>query len=181
MATRFRCSGASAIRVGSRLTVSGIYEGNQLIRGILLDQAVVTPHLTDPGDMQVLVKTADGASATTKDKLEKALGTNPAIKVQSKQDLSDDIAKTSATNVYDAIQQLRPQWFAVAHLRATTPSDQGGVPASVIIYLDGMRYGTVDLLRELPVTGVQEVRYFDALAATNRFGTGTVPPPSRSR
>jgi putative ABC transport system permease protein len=77
----------------SRLTVSAVYEGNELIRGILLDKAVVTPHMTDPGDMQVLVKTADGASSATKDKLEKALGTNPAIKVQSKQDLSNDIAQ----------------------------------------------------------------------------------------
>jgi putative ABC transport system permease protein len=77
----------------SRLTVAGVYEGNELIRGILLDSSVVTPHMTDPGDMQVLVKTADGASDAAKDKLVKALGTNPAIKVQSKQDLSDDIAK----------------------------------------------------------------------------------------
>jgi putative ABC transport system permease protein len=75
------------------LTVSGVYEGNELIRGILVDSATVTPHMTDPGDMQVLVKTADGASGATKDRLEKALGSNPAIKVQSKQDLSDGIAK----------------------------------------------------------------------------------------
>ncbi|MEV6947731.1 FtsX-like permease family protein [Streptomyces sp. NPDC051172] len=77
----------------SRLTVSGIYEGNELIRGILLDKNLVTPHLTAPGDMRVLVRTADGASDATKDKLVKALGTNPAIKVQSKQDLSNDIAQ----------------------------------------------------------------------------------------
>ncbi|MFI7403303.1 ABC transporter permease [Streptomyces sp. NPDC049541] len=77
----------------SRLTVSGIYEGNDLIRGILLDKNVVTPHMTDPGDMRVLVRTADGASDAAKDKLVKALGTNPAIKVQSKQDLSNDIAQ----------------------------------------------------------------------------------------
>ncbi|MFJ4784676.1 ABC transporter permease [Streptomyces sp. NPDC088794] len=76
-----------------RLTVAGVYEGNELIEGIMLDNKVLTPHLTDPGDMQILVKTADGASGSTKDKLEKALGANPAIKVQSKQDLSDDIAK----------------------------------------------------------------------------------------
>ncbi|MFR0353038.1 ABC transporter permease [Streptomyces sediminimaris] len=75
------------------LTVSGVYEGNELIRGILVDSATVTPHMSDPGDMQVLVKTAGGASGATKDKLEKALGSNPAIKVQSKQDLSDDIAR----------------------------------------------------------------------------------------
>jgi putative ABC transport system permease protein len=76
-----------------KLTVSAVYEGNELIRGIMVDNRALTPHLTDPADMQILVKTADGASDATKDRLEKALGTNPAIKVQSKQDLSDDIAK----------------------------------------------------------------------------------------
>ncbi|MFF3986691.1 ABC transporter permease [Streptomyces sp. NPDC001601] len=76
-----------------RLTVAGVYEGNEVIRGIMLDSATLTPHETDPADMQVMVKTADGASGATKDRLEKALGSNPAIKVQDKQDLSDSIAQ----------------------------------------------------------------------------------------
>lgn len=77
-----------------RLTVSGVYEGNELIKGIMLDNTTLAPHQTDPADMQVLVKTAGGASSSTKDKLEKALGTNPAIKVQDKKDLSNSIAQT---------------------------------------------------------------------------------------
>ncbi|MFF7984619.1 ABC transporter permease [Streptomyces sp. NPDC007901] len=76
-----------------RMTVAGVYEGNQMIRGIMLDNAVLTPHETDPADMQVMVKTADGASSATKDRLEQALGSNPAIKVQDKQDLSNSIAQ----------------------------------------------------------------------------------------
>ncbi|GGQ60468.1 ABC transporter permease [Streptomyces asoensis] len=76
-----------------QLTVSGVYEGNELIEGILLDNASLTPHLADPTDMRVMVKTSGGASDGTKDKLEKALGSNPAVKVQSKQDLSDEVAK----------------------------------------------------------------------------------------
>ncbi|MFE2063680.1 ABC transporter permease [Streptomyces sp. NPDC059467] len=76
-----------------RLTVAGVYEGNQMIRGIMLDNTTLTPHVTDPADMQVMVKTADGATAATKDRLEKALGSNPAIQVQDKQDLSDSIAQ----------------------------------------------------------------------------------------
>ncbi|SEF00123.1 ABC transporter permease [Streptomyces sp. Ag109_O5-10] len=76
-----------------RLTVAGVYKGNEVIRGIMLDSATLTPHETDPADMQVMVKTADGASSATKDRLEKALGSNPAIKVQDKQDLSDSIAQ----------------------------------------------------------------------------------------
>ncbi|WP_406168107.1 ABC transporter permease [Streptomyces canus] len=76
-----------------KLTVAGVYEGNELISGIMLDTATLNPHLTDLSDMQVMLKTSDGASATTKDKLEKALGSNPAIKVQDKKDLSDSIAQ----------------------------------------------------------------------------------------
>ncbi|MFF3366191.1 ABC transporter permease [Streptomyces misionensis] len=76
-----------------RLTVAGIYDGNDMIRGIMLDDAVLTPHLSHPVDMQVMVKTADGASTATKDRLAKALGTNPAIKIQDKKDLSNDIAQ----------------------------------------------------------------------------------------
>ncbi|MFF4491409.1 ABC transporter permease [Streptomyces sp. NPDC001544] len=76
-----------------KLTVAGVYEGNDLIQGIMLDNTVLTPHLTDPADMRVMVKTAGGASDATKDKLEKALGNNPAIQVQDKQDLSDSVAK----------------------------------------------------------------------------------------
>ncbi|MET8247115.1 FtsX-like permease family protein [Streptomyces sp. NPDC005202] len=76
-----------------RLTVAGVYEGNDMIRGIMLDNAVLSPHQSDPTDMQVMVKTADGASGATKDRLVKALGSNPAIKVQDKKDISNDIAR----------------------------------------------------------------------------------------
>lgn len=77
-----------------QLTVTGVYEGNQMIQGIILDNAALSPHETDPADMQVMVKTSDGASSATKDQLEKALGSNPAIKVQDKKDLSNEIAQT---------------------------------------------------------------------------------------
>ncbi|KOV98859.1 ABC transporter permease [Streptomyces sp. NRRL B-3648] len=76
-----------------RLTVAGVYEGNEMLNGIILDNKVLTPHLSDPADMQIMVKTAGGASDGAKDALEKALGSNPAVKVQDKQDISADIAK----------------------------------------------------------------------------------------
>ncbi|MGW0706078.1 ABC transporter permease [Streptomyces sp. NPDC002643] len=78
-----------------RLTVAGVYEGNELLRGVLLDNATLDERLpadADPADMQVMVKTSAGASDATKDRLEKALGDNPAIQVQSKKDVSHQIA-----------------------------------------------------------------------------------------
>jgi putative ABC transport system permease protein len=76
-----------------KLTVAGVYEGNDMINGIMLDNKLLTPHLSHPSDMQVMVKTADGATAAAKDKLVKALGVNPAIKIQDKRDISNEIAK----------------------------------------------------------------------------------------
>lgn len=80
-------------RKRQKLTVAGVYEGNDMIQGILVDNAALSPHQTDPADMRVMVKTSDGASSATKDRIEKALGSNPAIKVQDKKDLSNEIAQ----------------------------------------------------------------------------------------
>ncbi|MFF5519712.1 ABC transporter permease [Streptomyces coeruleorubidus] len=76
-----------------KLTVAGTYESNDFLRGILLDQATLAPHESDPYNMKVMVKTSGGTSGATQDKLEKALGTNPAIKVQDKQAISNEIAQ----------------------------------------------------------------------------------------
>ncbi|PSM44135.1 ABC transporter [Streptomyces dioscori] len=76
-----------------QLTVAGVYEGNQMIRGIMVDIATLAPNQANPGDAQVMLKTSGGTSDATKDKLEKALGNNPAVKVQDKQDVSNEIAQ----------------------------------------------------------------------------------------
>ncbi|MDJ0341311.1 FtsX-like permease family protein [Streptomyces sp. H10-C2] len=72
------------------LTIGGIYKGNDMLEGVLVDTATLDPHLAKIADMKVMVKTADGASAAAKDSIEKALGNNPAIKVQDKADISQD-------------------------------------------------------------------------------------------
>ncbi|MFE7116208.1 ABC transporter permease [Streptomyces sp. NPDC057654] len=76
----------------SRMTVSGIYKGNQLLRGILVDTATLAPHQKDATDQQVLVKTKGGANKESKDALRKALGDNPAIAIQDKKDITNEIA-----------------------------------------------------------------------------------------
>ncbi|MEU3950571.1 FtsX-like permease family protein [Streptomyces sp. NPDC029526] len=76
-----------------RLTVSGIYRGNEMISGIMVDTATLAPHESEPNDMLVMVKTADGPSGTAKESLVELLGDNPGIKVQDKKDLSDELAQ----------------------------------------------------------------------------------------
>ncbi|WP_320781701.1 ABC transporter permease [Streptomyces sp. CRN 30] len=76
-----------------RLTVAGVYEGNEMFRGIMLDLPTLTPHIADPVDMQVMVKMSGGVSDASKDTLRKALDDSPAVAVQDKQDISDGIAQ----------------------------------------------------------------------------------------
>ncbi|MCQ8832992.1 ABC transporter permease [Streptomyces malaysiensis] len=75
-----------------RLTVGGVYEGNQMIRGVMVDSATISPHMATVADSQVMLKAKGGATEANKDLLKKTLGENPAIKIQTKQDISDEIA-----------------------------------------------------------------------------------------
>lgn len=75
------------------LTVAGVYRKTEMMRGIMLDVATLSPHQNDPTDMQVMVRTSDGATASAKSTLEKALGDNPAVLVQDKEDISHRIAQ----------------------------------------------------------------------------------------
>ncbi|GAA2307133.1 ABC transporter permease [Streptomyces kunmingensis] len=77
-----------------RLSVAGVYEANEMIRGIMVDSPTLDPHMTDAvSDMQVMLKTDGGTSDAAKDKLTKALGENPAIKIQDRQDISNEVAQ----------------------------------------------------------------------------------------
>ncbi|RLU94743.1 ABC transporter [Streptomyces griseocarneus] len=77
----------------ARFTVSGVFKGNELMRGIMVDSTALAPHQSDIVDMQVLVKAKGGVSESAKDSIRKALGDNPAIAIKTKQDISNDIAK----------------------------------------------------------------------------------------
>ncbi|MET8784575.1 FtsX-like permease family protein [Streptomyces sp. NPDC004589] len=76
-----------------QLTVAGVYQSTEMMRGIMLDTATLAPHQTEPSDMQVLVKTSGGATASAKDTLVKALGDNPAIRIMDRKDISNRIGQ----------------------------------------------------------------------------------------
>ncbi|MEV5378086.1 FtsX-like permease family protein [Streptomyces nondiastaticus] len=75
------------------LTVSGVYKGNDLMRGIMVDTKTIAPHQSEISDRQVMVKTKNGAGESVKESLRKTLGDNPAIQIQTKKDISNGIAK----------------------------------------------------------------------------------------
>ena len=81
---------------------------------------------------------------------------------------ADEIAKSNATNAYEAVERLRP-----AFLRTRgSQSIQNPVPPTPMIYVDGMRYGPLQTLASVPAIGIVSIQYLNAVEATQRFGFG---------
>lgn len=77
-----------------------------------------------------------------------------------------DLSGMDELSVYGAIRRLRPSWLR--------PRGQSTLNANeaIRVYLDGGFFGEVRALLDMPLQGVQEVRYLDSRQATLRFGTG---------
>jgi hypothetical protein len=75
----------------------------------------------------------------------------------------------NAHNALDVVRRLRPAWL---HTR-TSPRFLGAQePTPPVVYVDNVRYGSVQSLAGLSVEVLGEMRYLDAPEATQRFGTG---------
>jgi hypothetical protein len=42
------------------------------------------------------------------------------------------------------------------------------------VYVDNVRYGDLQVLRDIPINEIRELRYWNGPDATNRWGTGVV-------
>jgi len=77
----------------------------------------------------------------------------------------EDWAGRSEDNAYALIRTLRPAW-----LRGARGATSNGEQAGVVIYRDGAKLGGESELRGIATVQIREIRYFDAIAATQRFG-----------
>ena len=81
---------------------------------------------------------------------------------------ADEIARSNATNAYEAVERLRP-----AFLRTRgSQSIQNQEPPTPMVYVDGMRYGTLQTLATVPTIGIVSIQYLNAIEATQRYGFG---------
>lgn len=84
--------------------------------------------------------------------------------------LMEEIKRASAGNAFDLVQTLRPNWL---HTRGEHSIADGSQGIDVlIVYLDNARLGGAQALRQIPVQSVTSLQYFDARAATYRWGNG---------
>jgi hypothetical protein len=67
---------------------------------------------------------------------------------------------------YDAVEALRSNW-----LQARGP-DSFTAPTEVRVYLDNTLLGGVATLRDITVSTVSFIKYYDGITATGRWGLG---------
>jgi len=72
---------------------------------------------------------------------------------------------TSSADAYSTIQRLRPHWLRARHTSLTQDAEVAQV------YVDGIRLGLVEVLREIPLNTISYMEYLDGITATQRFGT----------
>ena len=81
-----------------------------------------------------------------------------------------ELTNVVANNAYEIVEQLRPQW-----LRQRGPTSfmapQGERPA---VFVDNIRYGDLEVLRDIPLIEIREIRFVSGPDATTRWGTGVV-------
>lgn len=86
--------------------------------------------------------------------------------------LVDEItaAKGMGWSAYDMIAQLRPEF-----LRSRGATSLGNTtPPATTVYLDGVKYGDLQSLRQISGEHVTRVDYLNGSEATTRYGTDHV-------
>ena|ERR1041385_782331 len=82
---------------------------------------------------------------------------------------ADELAKSSASDLYAAVQSLRPSFLQT---RGMTSPGIGTAPEVLNVYIDGIKAGDVNILHSLRAYDVKEVRKLSASDATQKYGTG---------
>ena len=81
----------------------------------------------------------------------------------------EQLARVTASNAYEAIRQLQPQWLDT---RGVISSSATAAPTYATVYQDGSRIGDIEYLRTVNINVLAEIRYLPPGEASARFGMG---------
>jgi hypothetical protein len=81
----------------------------------------------------------------------------------------EELKASDAMTVYDAVIRLRGNFLTARG--KTAGREDWSKPA---VFVDGVRYGDIETLRNIPVTTVESVRLYRAWEAQQKFGNGTM-------
>jgi hypothetical protein len=69
---------------------------------------------------------------------------------------------------FDVVQLLQPRWLT-ARMRGTLGNP---TPVYAQVYVDGLRYGPLESLYQIPTNTIERIEYLGSLDATTLYGTG---------
>lgn len=78
----------------------------------------------------------------------------------------EDLDASTASNALELIRSLRPEWLVIRDEWSITE------PNDLVIYVNSARMGGRASLQEIPLGGVESVRYFESRDAYQRWGWG---------
>jgi len=85
----------------------------------------------------------------------------------------EEIVESSASNAYEVIQRLRPNFLRTRGAVHGTPGAANAVEmVDLVVYLNENRLGGSDQLRQIATGDIKEIRYFNSSEATTKWGTG---------
>jgi hypothetical protein len=77
----------------------------------------------------------------------------------------EELEASSTSNLYDAINRLRPQWLRTSTSTQTRTTGEGGL--QVVVYQGTTQLGGVEVLRQMAPSYVATIRYLDGNQASN--------------
>ncbi|MEU9132957.1 FtsX-like permease family protein [Kitasatospora sp. NPDC048540] len=75
------------------VTVGGVFRPSEVLAPVVVAGTAVAEHSARPYIREILVKGADGPTAALRQSVKDATGSNPVIKVRSKQDMQDEFSR----------------------------------------------------------------------------------------
>jgi len=84
----------------------------------------------------------------------------PGVRRDSAELLPEEIAEVPVSNLYEAVERLRPRWFQIRSPRSMNMSTE------VAVILNSSYLGGPETLRQIAPTGLIRMRYLEAARAT---------------
>jgi hypothetical protein len=78
----------------------------------------------------------------------------------------DEITARAWTDAYEVVATLRPQWLV------DRGRDSFGASTVIQVVMNGARLGGATALRRLSAADIERMQWYDATAATSRWGVG---------
>jgi hypothetical protein len=84
---------------------------------------------------------------------------------------TDEIDGLHAATAHEVIQKLRPNFLSYRGETSFNKSQSSPFPT---VWLDGISYGSIEVLRSIPAMQIASIRLYRAWEATTKFGMGNM-------